>query len=343
MEGQARRFALAATVAISAIACPACRHPEAVPPPPTQAVLTTEVHAKPEPALARRGSVTAGARLRLGFNGAGVLATLDPKTGDVVKKGQLLARLKDADAAFALRAAEARKGRAQRDFSAADALVTKGSLPPTERDNAQSALQVALANESLAAEALGQRVLRSPITGTVLERLAEPGEAVGPGTPVLVVEDTKRLVVKVGLTERELARTEAGRGASLVLDDGSAPLAAQVTSIAPAPGDDGLYSVEVSPPAAKAALRPGTLVTVRFDEQQAAPSVRMPLDAVVYRQDKTWVFVVPDGSSARLREVQVDRADGKDVLVRSGLTDGERIVREGAQFLQDGQAVRVVD
>jgi hypothetical protein len=41
--------------------------------------------------------------------------------------------------------------------------------------------------------------------------------------------------------------------------------------------------------------------------------------------------------------VTFDRADGKDVLVRSRLKDGDRIVREGAYFLRDGQAVRLLD
>jgi RND family efflux transporter MFP subunit len=307
--------------------------------------------ARPEAVLTRRGSVSAGARLRLGFNAAGVVSFLEARTGDVVKKGQLLAKLKDADATFALQAAEAYHARAQRDYRAADLLVTTGALAVAQRDDAQSALRVAAANESAAAESLGQRQLRAPIEGTVLERLAEPGEAVGPGAPVLVIEDTKRLVVKVGVTEAELSRVQAGQGANVILDGSDAPIRATVTSLAPAPGDDGLYSVEVSPEAtpsgngAKVTFRSGTLVTVRFDDRAATPAVHAPLDALVYRDDKTWVFVVggADDTRAHLREVAVDRADGKDVLVRAGLADGDRIVREGAQFLEDGQPVRVIE
>jgi len=346
MGGAVLRFVLGApALAVIAIACLGCRHPETAAPPPIQAVLTASVVARPEPVLTRRGSVSAGARLRLGFNAAGVVSLLDVRTGDVVKKGQLLAKLKDADATFALQAAEAHRARAERDYRAADSLVASGSLAAVQREDAQSSLHVAAANESLAAESLGQRQLRAPIAGTVLERLAEPGEAVGPGSPVLVIEDTKRLVVKVGVTEIELARVQSGQGAGLIVDGSDAVIPATVTSIAPAPGDDGLYSVEVAPEAGRAAFRPGTLVTVRFEDRAATRAVHVPLDALVYRDDKTWVFVVGGAgdTKAHLREVAVDRADRKEVLVRNGLADGDRIVREGAQFLEDGQPVRVIE
>ena len=92
------------------------------------------------------------------------------------------------------------------------------------------------------------------------------------------------------------------------------------------------------------AFRAGTLLTVRFDEPTRAPAIRIPLEALVHRDGKTCVFVVPSGDTkVKLRALDVDRADGKDVLVRGGLQDGERIIREGADFLQDGQAVRLLE
>lgn len=314
-----------------------CQKAPEAPPLPSPSVLTTVVHARSESSLERRGAVTAGARLRLGFNAAGVISRIGVKTGDVVSGGQLLAQLKDTDALAALQAAQAVRTRAQRDFRAADVLAESGAAPPMQRDQAQSALQVAEANAALAAEAVMQRRLVSPIAGTVLQRLAEPGEAVAPGIPVLVVEGTRSLVIKVGITERELARVRPGQAATLV--DGERSFAASVTSLAPAPGEDGLYAVEVTPQK-KLPLVPGALVTVRFDGQPGPPILRVPLDAIVHRDDKSWVFVV-DGGQVRLREVTVDRWEGKDGLVHAALRDGDQIVREGGTFLEDGQRVRI--
>lgn len=345
MTGRFCKTVLAFTATVSAAGCRG--RDEAVARPVDPAVLTVTLRARAEPPLTRRGAVTSGARLRLGFDAPGVIAALPVRTGDVVKRGQLLARLKDGDAAAALHAAEAHRARAQRDDGVAGTLLGSGAVSANQREEARSALQVAAANASFAAESLGQRRLVSPIAGTVLQRLAEPGEAVGPGTPVLLLEDTQRLVVKVGVNERDLPRVKAGQRATLVMDgvDGTTP--ASVSSVAPAPGDDGLYAVDVSPgPGPSALFRPGSLLTVRFEDAAAAPSIRVPFDAIVHRDEKAWVFLVtgaPAAPEAVLREVSFDRADGKEVHVRSALKDGDRIVREGAYFLRDGQPVRLLD
>jgi RND family efflux transporter MFP subunit len=324
----------------------ACERAPAPPPPPLPAVLTTVVRARPEPALSRRGSVSAGARLRLGFNAAGVIAAIAVKTGDTVHEGHVLARLETTDAVAGLRAARAAQVRALRDVRIAERLSASGAASSNQLDEARSALEIAEANLAVAAEALAQRQLRSPIGGTVLERVAEPGETLAPGMPVLVVESTRRLVVKLGVNEREVPRVTPGMAVSLVAEGNATRFPATVTSVAPAPGADGLYAVEVAPVAGAALpLLPGALVTVGFDEDAGPTHLRVPLDAIVYREDKAGVFaVVTEGGASRavLHEVTVDRWDGKDALVRAPLADGDAIVREGAYFLQDGQAIRVL-
>jgi RND family efflux transporter MFP subunit len=322
------------------------RHDEVVASPPP-AIVTLTVQSSAEPALSRRGVVAAGARLRLGFNAPGVLLDIGVKTGDVVHKGQVLARLKSTDAAAELQSARATLARAQRDLRIADVLASTGSAPAVQRDDARSALSIATANASLAAEWLGQREIASPIDGTVLARLAEPGEAVVPGAPVLVVEGTRRLIVKVGVNERELKRVHANQSVTLVAEGNDAPITGTVSGLAPAPGVDGLYDVEIAPASVHTStLRPGTLVTVLFVDDEHPAAVSVPLDALVYRNDRACAFIV-SGSTAdptvRLRELEVDRADRRDVVVRAGLKDGERIVREGAQFLFDGESVRLLD
>jgi membrane fusion protein (multidrug efflux system) len=322
------------------------------PPPPYPAVLTTVVHATPEPALTHRGSVAPAARIRLGFNAAGVIADVKVRMGDVVRKGDVLARLRDSGGGAMLAAAEAQRHKALRDRERAEKLVAWGTIAPAQGDDALSSLRVASANANIAATALAQRVIVAPINGTVLERLAEPGESVGPGMPVVVLDDTQRVVVKVGVTQRELTRVTANQRATLVVEATGARLVGSVTSVAPAPREDGLYTVEVEPPAPSFGqpriLTPGSMVTVELEDVRQETSVHVPLEALVERDGKTWAFVVTPGVRAALttvtmRALQVDRAEDKEVLVRNGLREGDRIVREGAYFLNADETVRLLD
>ncbi len=330
----------------------ACHGGDPPPQPPCPAVLTTVVHATPEPPLTRRGAVAPSARLRLGFNAAGVIADVKVKMGDVVHKGDLIARLRDSGGGAMLAAAEAQRNKALRDRERTEKLVAWGTVAAAQGDDALSSLRVANANASIAATALAQRAIVAPISGTVLERLAEPGESVGPGTPVVVLDDTQRVVVRVGVAERELSRVAANQAATLSVEGTDARLLASVTSIAPAPREDGLYTVEVEPPppafGQSRTLTPGSMVTVQFDNLRKETSMHVPLEALVDRGGKTWAFVVAPGSrtalaTVKMRELDVDRAEEKEVLVRLGLREGDRIVREGAYFLNADETVRLLD
>jgi multidrug efflux pump subunit AcrA (membrane-fusion protein) len=162
---------------------------------------------------------------------------------------------------------------------------------------------------------------------------------------VVVVDETESLVVKVGVTDRELALLDVGQAVSLQPEDASPPFKGVVSSLASTPSAaDGLYSVEVQPEKRK--LQPGTLIGIRFEEAKPDVTLRIPLEAMVRRQDKDWVFVVEgekDQPVVRLRAIEPGRSEGKLVTVRSGLKNGERIVTEGAYFLQGDQPVRILD
>lgn len=328
-------------------------HADVSPPPPM--VRTAVVSASAAPPLTVRGPLVAGSRLRLGFKTPGVIRAVHVKEGEAVRKGQLLARLDSADAAASARAAQAVRDRARREWQRSVKLADEGAIAASTREDAKSALVAAEASLAVAWEGLKGMQLTAPVPGTVFKRLAEPGETVGAGAPVLILDETQRPVVKLGVTDRDLKRLAKNQPATLVLEATGASLPGVVSTLAGSPDTaDGLYAVEVTPlrdrarPDGKADKRPdetlplGTLVSVRF-EANTEQTIRVPLEALVHRNDKDWIFVVEGGPEpkARIRPIGVGRSEGKDVVVSSGLSGGERIVTEGAYFLMDGQAVRV--
>ncbi len=335
------------TVAALAGTALGCHGPVTVPPAPPPAVVTLTTHAEDMPLLTRRGSVTTGSRVRLGFNAAGVLSSMKVKAGDAVKQGQVLARLKDGGASAQLAAANANRRRAVRDLGSASTLVGSGSAPEFQRDDARTAVDVASANANLAATYVSDRRLTAPIAGTVVQRLAEPGEAVGPGKPVLMIDETGRLVVKLGVTEREVSLLAVNQPTLLTVDGSKIPLQARVTSIGPAPLDDGLYAIEITPLDVHAAgLRPGALVSATFQPTARLRMIKLPLDAIVHRDGKNLVFVIRRNAAdpkVASRELAIAREDGRDVYVAAGLVEGEQVVREAAEFLHDGQSVHALD
>ncbi len=337
-----RRYApwLTAPAVVLALACgQKAEAPKAAPP----LVLTYRVESGEEGALVLRGVVSARSRMRLGFKQPGVVVAVLVREGDPVRAGQVLARLDDADAKAHLQAALAQRDKARRDSERAARLAGEGAVPTSLRDDALNQLQAAEAQVALAEESLARTRLVSAGAGSVFQRVAEPGETVGAGNPVLVVDETARPLLKVGVTDRDLRRVKEGQGVTVTPEDGGAAFPARITGLATSPSpQDGLYAVEITPTSSRS-LIPGVLMQVRF-EGPRQKAVRVPLEALVHRQDRDYVFLLEGqgaAARARLRPVEVARSEGKELLLRGGLQGGERIVAEGSYFLQDGQAVQV--
>jgi RND family efflux transporter MFP subunit len=309
-------------------------------------VRTTTIRRVSDHTLERRGEVAATARLHLGFRASGLVRGVYVREGDAVQKGQLLALLDDTKARASLRESEAGATDARSESDSARALVASGSIARRASDHAATDLDRALARQALAQQSVADTRLYSPIAGRVLTRHVEPGEVVEPGATLFVVDDSSRLSVRLGLSQRDVPRVRVKQDVTLSLlgENGSRLLSGYVASLTPAPNpEDSLYTVEVRPKDdVWANLRPGAQVAVRFVDATPPSVIRVPLDSVVRRRDKDIVFVVadePGGTTVRSRAVTVGWSEGAEVVLESGVQEGDQVVAEGAYFLEDGDRV----
>ena len=110
---------------------------------------------------------------------------------------------------------------AKRVESARDAYVGAADQVGVLREQrAEAAAQsdAAAKSHALARSQISKTVLRAPIGGAVLERLAEPGEVVAAGQPVAVLADLRRVKLKVFISERDLGKVRLGAPARLRVD-----------------------------------------------------------------------------------------------------------------------------
>ncbi|MBI1752222.1 MAG: efflux RND transporter periplasmic adaptor subunit [Acidobacteria bacterium] len=295
--------------------------------------------------LELRGVVASEGRLRLGFKASGIIAAISVREGQAVLAGKLLAVLDGLDARSGVQTAKAELDRVRREAERAERLVAEGVLPSKERSDARNALESAEARWCQAQDALARTRLAAPVAGTIFQRLAEPGETVATGTPILELDTTGRPVIRTGATERELSQLQVGQQALLLPEDGAPPFKGRVRGLGAAPAaTDGLYSLTIVP--GRTDLRPGTLLKVRFEGAKGSSGVRIPFSARVHRQGRDLAFVLEGTApsfNVKARPVEVAKINGTTIELRSGLKAGERLVAEGAHFLEDGQAVRILE
>ncbi len=198
-------------------------------------------------------------------------------------------------------------------------------------------------------------VLTSPVTGSVLERVLEPGDLAQPGNEVLRLGDFSQIQVRVQISELELAEIRTGQRAQVQLDAfPEQTFTGEVTQISlAADATARLIPVEVTIPNSDRRIGRGLLARVNFG-QQSDRSVVVPETAIQVasegaksqnaESDSATIFVLTsEGENATViaREVKLgDRANSRVEIV-SGLEPGEEFVVRSSGNLQDGDSVRL--
>jgi HlyD family secretion protein len=116
----------------------------------------------------------------------------------------------------------------------AEASLVHAGARPTERQEAVAARNAARAEARAAAALAGQCSLRSPVQGQVLQILRREGEFSGAsqGTPLIVVGDLSRLIVRAEITERDAARVRPGQAADIWIEGASPRWHGQIETMA---------------------------------------------------------------------------------------------------------------
>ena len=350
-------------VSCVALALAGCSRPE-VPQEPIRSVKLLKVNAgavNTEQAFA--GDVRARVESRLGFRVGGKLVQRQADVGQAVRAGQLLAQIDAGDLALASQAAQAQVSAAQtqRDLAAADLkrfadLKSQGFVSQAEIDRreaqlkaAEASLRQARAQGAVQGNQAGYARLVADGPGVVVAVEAEVGQVVAAGAPVVrLARDGARDAV-FNLPEDQLARVRAGQTAQVRLWTGGRAAEAVWTATvrevaASADPATRTYQVKLAlPPDASAPL--GATATVTLAAVQNAPTaIRLPTSALMQapgggaQDSAVWVYD-PISSTVNLRPVVVGGADGNQMLIASGLKDGEEVVGAGVHVLSPGQKV----
>lgn len=339
----------------------ACKRPTAgnEPPPPTAKssakVQTTEAKLEDAPTwLLLTGQLKGAHETDLAANVAGRVVSTKVERGSKVKAGDPIAYV-DVRAA-ALSAAEAKaqaaNAKAQADAAKLDCdrarqLGASGAISKAELDrlDAQcksSELMVSAmdARSQLAAQNVGDGVIRAPFAGSISERFVDVGTYVHADTKVVTIVDLDRLRLEIAIPETSIAFAKEGAKVKFTVAgypdktfDGTIRYVA--ASVRPATRDIVSEAIVDDP---EGVLRSGMFASVRLQQaSQKTPAI--PKQAVVLRDGKPSAFVVASGRLEQ-RFVQTGDELGDGLLaVNRGVNGGEKVVLSPGAELTNGQAV----
>lgn len=282
---------------------------------------------------------------------AGRIVKLAAAAGDRVAAGALLALIDAPDLAAAIadtRKAEADEARKRLGMERAQKLFDAEVVPRKDyeiaaADLAQSQAEtrrarVRLRNLAPADGGAAGLALRSPVSGVVAERRANPSMEVQPGMtePLFVVSDTRRLWVMIDLPERYLGQVRPGLPVSLSVEAyPGETFRATVARVGQVVNPD-TRRIQVRCDLAnpQGALKPEMYARVSLLTSEGRSAVRLPNSALVTEGLYTFIFIEAAPRVFVKRRVDLAVQDREYSYVRLGVARAERVVIGGALLLQ---------
>ena len=346
-------------VCLLPLALMGCGDNSAIKDPRTQPPLvrTVDVARSDEAYRAFTGVVVARTQSDLGFRVQGKILERLVDAGETVKRGQPLMRLDPVDLTLqaqaqqqAVMAARARARQTSQDEARYRSLVGGGAVSASAYDQIRAAadtaradLRSAQAQADVAQNAKSYAVLLADADGVVMDTLAEPGQVVSAGQPVirLARAGQREALVQLPETLRPLPGSEA-EATLYGVQNQSVNARLRVLSDAADPVTRTFEARYVL--AGRLANAPlGATVTLNIANQASTREVlQVPIAALIDRGKGPGVWVIA-GQPSRVawRAVTVLRLSDDMAKVTSGIAVGEQVVALGTHLLHDGETIRV--
>lgn len=299
-------------------------------------------------AIAASGQFTTNDETFLSFKNGGIINKILVKEGDAVRIGQLLATVNQTEISAQVQQVNLSFQKAERDYNRASKLYKDSVTTLEQMQNAKTAFQVA--KQQLDAVKFNQNYseIRATSNGYVLKKLANDGQVVGPGTPILQINgaNQSKWILKVGLSDEQWAALKVGDGATIITD--ALPNKSLLAKISRKAGgidpQSGTFGVELTLSENKIqGLAAGLFGKASIIPTKTTSSYTIPYDALLDGgENEGYVFITNDNKKAQKIKVQLGAIQNDKINIIGGLENATSLIVSGSAYLNDGSAIKIV-
>ena len=290
--------------------------------------------------FATLGTIVADEKVDIRSEISGVLETIHFDEGTRVRRGELLARIDDAQFVADRDRAQSRVDLATLREERQQDLLDQGLTSQDDYDMALSQLNVLDAELRQAVARLEKTQIRAPFGGVVGLRSVSPGAAITPETHIATLQKIDWIKVEFSVPESYAGLVELGDSVGFRVKGAARDYVGEVYAFEP--------NVDRETRSLRARARcentdgellPGAFADVELAVRQIDDALTVPAIAVIPELGSKKVFVVEDGlATPRLVETGV-RTD-TEVEITRGLVEGDRVIVSAIQRLSSGLPVR---
>ena len=298
--------------------------------------------------ISATGLVSTENEAKYSFKIGGVISRVLVEEGQFFRKGQLLATLNSTEISAGVSQSSLNVEKAQRDYERAVNLYKDSVFTLEQLQNTKTALDIAQKGKEAVAFNEHYSKIYAASDGFVSQKIASEGEVIGPGMPVLAINETQRnnnYLLKVGVTDREWAIINPGQTATVTLDGYADKKIDAFVFRKSQAADRTLGSFQIELKLKLKDIKPavGMFGKAEIATYQDENVKVIPYGSLVEADgDKAFVFA-PDGpGKVRKIPVTISRVDNQQVYLREGLDGVEEIVISNSAYLNEKSTIKII-
>lgn len=328
---------------------------------PEKVFPVTAIEIKSEdwsPVLSAIGFLNPESGVTLTNEDAGVVTLLNFKSGQPIKKGDVLLELDQSVEKANLETSEAKLPATKASFERKKKLFKKGTISKEAYDQANSDYQSLLAQIKSSKAVIARRTVTAPFAGISGLRLVDLGQYLQPGTEIVRLEKISEMRVRFTLPQNVYNELYVDQPVKLYVNaHPNHAFTGVIDAIAPVVNpDSGIFNVQAVINNPEAKLRSGMFANVEIELEQQHDKIFVPTTAISYQLYGNSIYVIEPLQSKKgdkqegqenfvVKRVSVSLGSqaGDRVLIKSGLSVGQRVVTSGQVRLSNGSHVKIVD
>lgn len=290
------------------------------------------------------GNVDGSKTVKVGFLVAGRINSIPFEEGRAVKNGQVVASLDPVSYQIADNVAQIQLNQANDELQRLKIMHDRNSLSDADYKKVNFVQQQAVQQTKLNRHNLSETRIYAPFNGVVIRKLAEKGEIVGVGTPVMVISDINTVYVNAYIPDSELRYVKIGQQSEVYVSSIDRTVSGTVTEVSSAADPaTRTFTVKIKVPNPNWLIRPGMIAEVKIVYPSSKRGIYLPSDAILKNDNGQYYVYIVDKQKLKAykRVISIGEISQNKIEVVSGLNIGETIVSKGQNKLSEGSSVSI--
>ena len=266
------------------------------------------------------------------------IAKINVRVGSKVRKDQVLAEFVFTGDNTAYQQAQANIAMQEKSLNRLKEVQAKGGVSLQDVEQLETQINVAKMQMETARRAT---LVLAPSSGTITEVKFKVGEVPGVGGAMFTIANLDKVILKLNVTSSEIGFFKKGAKATIELNGEKLQGEVSLIPLAANPITR-FFPVEVTFKNKGQKLLPGMYLTTKIDAREVT-GVTVPVEAIVYSNGVNSVWTVDSEGKAKRKIVQLGVQTKTDIQIKDGLNEGDVVMVEGQNRMNDGDKVLIVE